>query len=169
LKDHLLNEQTYRILSPADADAEFDSFDEDMLDFFKYRSRYLTKKENQYLNTSLIVKDRYAYFYGTMKIHKSPATTRPIVAVTGSLLDGLGQWLDVQLQPLARHFKSYIRDSADLVTRWSLLRDLPPSVRIFTMDAVAMYSNIDPIHCLSSLRAYLTNNPVSRELDLYSR
>jgi hypothetical protein len=89
------------------------------------------------------------------------------VAVTGSLLDGLGQWLDVQLQPLACHFKSYIRDSADLVTWWSLLRNLPPLTRIFTMDAVSMYSNIDPTHCLDSLRAYLTNSPVSRELGLY--
>jgi hypothetical protein len=35
------------------------------------------------------------------------------------------------------------------------------------MDAVAMYSNIDPHHCLSSLCAYLTHSPVTHDLDLY--
>jgi hypothetical protein len=37
------------------------------------------------------------------------------------------------------------------------------------MDAVAMYSNIDPHHCLSTLRGYLANSPVTRELDIHSR
>jgi hypothetical protein len=27
----------------------------------------------------LVVKDKYAYFYGTLKIHKSPATTWPFL------------------------------------------------------------------------------------------
>jgi hypothetical protein len=49
---------------------------------------------------------------------------------------------------------------------WSKYKNLPPSVRIFTMDAVTMYSNIDPRHCVDTLRAYLTNSPVARDLDL---
>lgn len=164
-----MNENTYQILTQADADEEFLSFDEDLDNFFYLCSHYLSKKEIRYLSDSLNVIDKYAYFYGTLKIHKSPATTRTIVTVSGSLLDGLGQWLDIQLQLLARHFKSYICDSADLLTRWSLLQNLPPLIRIFTVDAVLMYSNIDPVHCLASLCGYLTNNPVLRELDLYYR
>jgi carbamate kinase len=78
LKDHLLNVQTYRILTQAtqaDADEEFNSFDKDIGDFFASCSRYLSNKEIKYLSNTLVVKDKYAYFYGTLKIHKSPATT----------------------------------------------------------------------------------------------
>jgi hypothetical protein len=49
------------------------------------------------------------------------------------------------------------------------LENLPPSVRIFIMDAIGMYSNIDPEHCLTAVQGYLTNSPVSFELDLHHR
>jgi hypothetical protein len=169
LEDHLLKKDKYSILTPVAAKEAFTSFVAAIQDFFEINSRYLPRKELNFLHNSLTVPDPYAYFYGTLKIHKLPATTRPIAAVSGSLLDGIGQWLDVQLQPLARHFQSYIRDSADLVTRWSRLENLPPTVRIFTMDAIGMYSNIDPEHCLMTLRGYLNNSHVSHELGLYSR
>jgi hypothetical protein len=88
-----------------------------------------------------IIISRASILHETRQHTKKPET---IVSVSGSLLDGIGQWLDMQLQPLTRHLQSYIRDSADLVTWWRQLENLPPSVCIFTMDAVAMYSNIDP-------------------------
>jgi hypothetical protein len=99
-----MNEDTYSILTKDEADAVFASFDEDIEEFFSTKSRYLSSAEKIYLHNSLAVRDQYTYFYGMLKIRKTHVMTQPIVALSGSLLDGLGQWLDVQLQPLASSF-----------------------------------------------------------------
>jgi hypothetical protein len=61
LKDHLLNAHTYRILTQANADEEFRSYDDDIEDFLALRSRYLPKKEIQYISNSLYVADKWHY------------------------------------------------------------------------------------------------------------
>jgi hypothetical protein len=90
----------------------------------------------------------FAHFYLTLKAHKlkpgenvTKLKSRPIVSCPGSLLAPLGTWVDRKLQPVATIQQSYFRNSFDL--RQALLQlQLPPNARLFTADAVSMYTNI---------------------------
>ncbi len=52
LQDHIIYEDTYRIITQDEAVSEFDEFHEDMSDFFKTKSRYLLPPKVQYLHNS---------------------------------------------------------------------------------------------------------------------
>jgi hypothetical protein len=115
-----------------------------------------------YLERSSHVVDPYPYFHLTAKVHKTPWATRPIVSVCGSLLHGLGRWVDQQLQPLCRILPSYVKSSFEF--RQELLM-LPVSldlsrVCIFTCDAKLMYTNIDTDHALSTIAFFLRTSPL---------
>ena len=92
----------------------------------------------------------------TLKAHKlKPGQTvdnlksRPIVSCLGSLLHGLGVWVDRKLQEVAKSTISYFKNSLDL--KEQLLKiDLPPNARLFTADAVSIYTNI-PTHTALNL------------------
>jgi hypothetical protein len=43
----------------------------------------------------------------TMKVHKTPLKTRPIVSCSGSILEGIGIWVDSKLKIAARRQRSY--------------------------------------------------------------
>ena len=81
-------------------------------------------------------------FYLTLKVHKSPWTTRPIVSCSGSLLYPLGVWVDSHLQKLATVQRTYIKNSRELKDLIVQLSPLPPGARLFTSDATSMYTNI---------------------------
>ena len=66
-------------------------------------------------------KASYARFYLTLKAHKlTPGETvdhlksRPIVSCPGSLLHGLGVWVDHKLQEVAKNTISYFKNSLEL-------------------------------------------------------
>jgi len=132
-------------------------------DFFnrwlwKYRKE-IPKSEATYLRRTckLYGPDgtiNYPQFYLLMKIHKQPLSTRPIVSVSGSPLHGLARWADRQLQPLARSIPSFISSSYALVKKLQVQQEtnpFPPTALLFTVDAVAMYTNIDTKEALDRL------------------
>ena len=90
----------------------------------------------------------YAWFYLTLKAHKlKPGQTvdslksRPIVSCPGSLLHGLGVWVDCKLQEVAQKTISYFKNTLELKQQLLHLH-LPPNTHLFTTDAVSMYTNI---------------------------
>ena len=103
-----------------------------------------------------------SHFYLLAKIHKTPLTTRPIVSVSGSLLFGLGKWVDFKLQELIRLFPTrfpyYISSSTHLVNKLHNL-NLPQSVKLCSADAVSMYTNIETGHALSELKSFFQSFP----------
>ena len=108
--------------------------------------------------------DPFSYFYISAKVHKTPWKTRPIVSYCGSLAYGIAKWLDQQLQPLARQVPSYIKSSYDLKCKLFDSEVDWNTIRFFTFDAQAMYTNIETNHALEVLSDFLRNHPICRQV-----
>jgi hypothetical protein len=106
------------------------------------QSKWIPPEERKFLKWhSYECTDPFPYFYLTMKVHKTPLKTQPIVSCLGSHLYALGIWIDDKLQPVACQQKSYFKSS--YVLKQELLAlNLPPNARLFTSDAVSMYTSI---------------------------
>ena len=104
----------------------------------------------------------YTRFYLTLKAHKlKPGQTvdqlksRPIVSCPGSLLHCLGVWVDRKLQEVAQNTISYFKNTLELKKRLLDL-NLPTNTRLFTADAMSMYTNIPTHTALNLIGKYLT-------------
>ena len=116
----------------------------------------LTKDATDYIrhNTMKNRADPFGYFYLTIKIHKTPVSTRPVCSDCASLVHPLGKWLDLVLQPVVACQPSYFKDSFSLKQEIDKLV-LPPNASIITFDAVSMYANIDIDNSISRISSYL--------------
>eukprot|EP00804_Cyclotella_cryptica_P003582 CCRYP_002186-RB/>CCRYP_002186-RB protein AED:0.29 eAED:0.21 QI:0/-1/0/1/-1/0/1/0/339 len=94
------------------------------------------------------------------KIHKPPTPrgypTRPVCSDVSSLPRGLGKWVDIQLQPVARTQPSYFQDSYCLKQLLSNI-EIPPYALLFTADAKSMYTNIRTGPALKHISNLLRN------------
>lgn len=153
LKDHLLDEKTYRRLTEEEASIHLKKVQYQVGSLvLRARKEGLASAELKYLNRALQLVHRMPQFYLLMKIHKTPWKTRPVVSTCGSLCYFLGKWVDYHLQPVAKLVPTYIRDSEELMTKLKQLGPLDPRAKLFTTDAVSMYTNIDTDHALKQLK-----------------
>ena len=106
----------------------------------------------------------YARFYLTLKAHKLKSgqtvdhlKSHPIVSCPSSLLHGLGVWVNRKLQEVAQKTISYFKNMLELKQQ---LLDLhvPPNARLFTADAVSMYTNIPTHTALYLIGKHLTQH-----------
>jgi hypothetical protein len=158
IDDHLNDTTTYRRLGKDEAETLITQTKFLVLALIEDLSNYLPKDEHKYLLRSTTVEDPFPKFYITAKIHKTPWKPRPIVSVPGSLLHGLGRWIDKKLQPYAHKSIAFLQSSFQLKELLTTLPPLPNNARLFTADAVSMYTNIDTEHALQSIRQYLLYN-----------
>ena len=149
MKDHLLDGRTYRRLSDADCANNKKRLEQELKSWMKTYNKTLTKMEPAFLKQDLENnKKAFAGFYLTLKAHKlkpgqnvTHLKSRPIVACPGSLLHPLGILINRKLQTLAKQQESYFRNSCEL--RQQLCSTTyPPNAKLFTADAVSMYTNI---------------------------
>ena len=98
----------------------------------------------------------YAQFYLTLKAHKlklgqmvDHLKSCPIVSCSGSLLHGLGVWVDRKLQEVTQKTISYLKNMLELKQQLLNLH-LPPTACLFTANAMSMYMNI-PTHTALNL------------------
>jgi len=125
--------------------------------FLQDHSHFIRKFDMKYLSRYLeYVSDPFAYFYILAKVHKSPWKTRPIVSVSGSLIYGIGKWLDQQLQPIIKRLPTYLSSSFELKDKLDKMagRDLS-RMSLFTGDVVAMYPSIDLEDAFDRIRTFL--------------
>ena len=80
--------------------------------------------------------------------------SRPTVSCPGSLLDGLGVCVDRKLQDVAQKTVSYFKNTLELKKQLVDL-NLPTNARLFTADAVSMYTNNHTHTVLNLIGKYL--------------
>jgi hypothetical protein len=154
ISDHLSDKTTYRQLTAPQADARMKAVRRTLTNFIE---KYFKKgnSDRTYLTRMLErCEDPYAYFYLLAKVHKVPWKTRPIISVSGSILQGLGQWVDSQLKIICQDLPYVIKSSYDLSLQLRTMT-LPPNALLFSIDAFTMYTNIDTNHALTEICAFL--------------
>ena len=120
--DHLSDTTTYKSLTTSEIDRYFSEIKKHILGWLKTYNIKLTKMERAFLCKELKSNQSpYARFYLTLKAHKlKPGQTenqlksRPIVSCPGSLLHGLGVWVDRKLQEVAQNTISYFKNTLEL-------------------------------------------------------
>ena len=117
----------------------------------------LSEAKYIYLNRAYKETNQLGRFRMTSKVHKNPVKMRPVVCCAGTRMNHLSKWLDFQLQRLKPFVPTYLRDSHDLLARLRNLDGLPSNARLFTADAVSMYTNIDTDHALSVIGTWMDN------------
>ena len=161
LQNHLLS-NTYEQLTEQSAKDSTSDTRTRVVEFMSLHADFITEDDSTYLARYLdSVKDPFAYFYAMPKVHKKPWQTRPIVSVSGSLLYGLGKWLDRQLQPFLTKLPTYLSSS------YCLKQDLDrlnghsklPRCSLFTGDIVAMYPSIELTDAFARISEHLASHP----------
>ena len=151
LTNHLLNAMNYKQLTYSEATEAVSTTRGQLKWFLLQYNTLFTQQERRYLISSLQVPNPHSEFYIIAKVHKDLWGTRPIVSTCGSLLEGIGRWTDLYLQPLCKALPCYIRDSSDFVCHLRSLPVLPPTAQLFTADDIGCYLNINTEHALSVL------------------
>ena len=160
--DHLDSKDTYKELTEDEATHHLQVVSNQIKTWLqKYKTgtktrMQVSKQELKYLNHHFNpAKAKLPVFYLTLKVHKSPWTTRPIVSCSGSLLYHLGVWVDIHLQKVATTQKTYIKNSLELKTLLMQVSPLPPGARLFTADATSVYTNINTPMALIEISQYI--------------
>ena len=156
--DHLNDKTSYQQLDPTNAVRIATELRLQLQRWIKNNTKLLSKAEKKFLIYHLAHnKDPFPVFYMTMKVHKTPWKTRPIVSCSGSLLQPLGIWVDRKLQQVACKQQSYLKSSKDLKSELIKLH-LPSNATLFTADAISMYTNIHTDHAIASISEYLRDH-----------
>ena len=162
MRDHLSDTTTYKSLTTREIDRYSSDITKNILGWLKTHHKTLTKMERAFLRKKLQSNQSpYARFYLTLKAHKlkpgqmvDQLKSRPIGSCPGSLLHGLGVWVDRKLQEVAQRTISYFKNTLELKKKLLDL-NLPTNTRIFTADAVSMYTNIPTHTALNLIGKYL--------------
>lgn len=128
-----------------------------LLDIVKKHVKAFSKADLTYFERSDKLAKRIPQFYLTFKVHKTPLKTRPVVSCINSPIEYYSKWLDVYMKKLLPLSRTYLRDSTQVLKELAALGNLPPNAKLFTADAISMYTNIDIQHALQVFRCYFTD------------
>ena len=158
-RDHLDDGDTYEWLTPAQGRNHAARIKRQLLQWLKTHKKVLQKAEKRFLQHHIDDnKDPFATLYLTVKVHKGPPfKTRPVVSCSGSLLSGIGTWVDDKLQIAAKKQRSYFKSSFDLKRLLSSLQ-IPANASLFIANARSMYTNIPTDRALLFIARYLRKN-----------
>jgi hypothetical protein len=158
LSEHLSNSLTYRRLTPTIAQGRVCAVERMLRLFVESFFPHKHDSTRNYLLRSIKVKDPFSHFYLLPNLHKTPWKTRPIISTCGSLLHGLGKWVNLQLQSVIAELPFVFRCSLDVRTRLEQCSPFPLNAKFFKMDAVSMYTNINTKHALAVIGDYLRHH-----------
>jgi hypothetical protein len=155
LSDHLLCRDTYVQLTEEEATEQVQRTRTTLLQLRLTHRNDLTEAENTYFRRNANLKHRLPQFYITIKVHKQPYKTRPIVSCVGSFLNAFSKWADTQLQKLLPSNPTYTRDTSHVLQDLKPLKNLPNKAKLFTCDAESMYTNINNTHGIEIIGKWL--------------
>ncbi|XP_070573541.1 uncharacterized protein [Ptychodera flava] len=98
---------------------------------------------NKQTRDFLICSDpRPGKFYMLPKIHKKGIPFRPIISTISHPTQGISEYIDYHLQPLAANLPSYVKDTTHFLQLLQNLEQIPPGSTMVTFDVVSLYPNI---------------------------
>jgi hypothetical protein len=110
--DHLNNESVYRRISQEEA---YDRQHQNAVDLIRLIHQWHNKNdistaEYNFLLTAVDqLRDKPTRFRLTIKVHKNPWATRPVVCCAGTMLNSVSRWIDYWLQKIRHLVPSYIK------------------------------------------------------------
>ena len=161
LKDHLLDNSSYKRLSPTEAQNLHTKTSQDLSSIVDTHQKTLSDADKKYFKRSFDTGPRrLPQFYTMPKVHKEvepgqPPKTRPVVSCIKSKVEIMSKYLDYQLQRVVHLCPSYLKDSSSLLRNLKQQPKLPPGSTLLSADAVSMYTNIDTQHGIASVSAWL--------------
>jgi len=99
-------------------------------------------------------KEPFSYFYLLAKVHKDPWRTRPVISSCGSMLFCVSKWIDRELQKIIKHLDYTTTSSLDLIHELKNITISNKTVKVFTMDASAFYTNIEKNHAYKVIKDF---------------
>jgi hypothetical protein len=116
---HFGNANTYRALTSTEAEELMEDTASRLKALIKlHRSELLQSKLTYFdhiyghpWNSIETPQHQVPLFYLTLKVHKSPWLTRPIMSCVGSFAEIFSKWLDVQLKKILLLSLTYLKDS----------------------------------------------------------
>ena len=149
-------EDTYAIITDRAADSMMNLLRRALELWITKHRADLTKGDKIYLRTTRnLTPNKLAKFRMSMKVHKSPWKTRPIVCCVGTWMNNWSKWLDFYLRKLTPFIPTYTRDTGTVIDFIGTIQDLPPNAKLFTADADSMYTNIDTTHAIQVIGDWL--------------
>jgi hypothetical protein len=180
LTEHLFT-STYTIINQNDAMKIMEEAGLKMWDLLHemVENNYFHGNEATFIKRSFMLKSKFrvAQFYGAPKVHKNPIKLRPVVSKCGTELEVLSKTLDSIFQRIiseaqkqqrnpsndAEEFlllPAYLKDSWDLIDALKKLPNLHPLDRLFTIDAISMYTNINTEFALETIEQWYNKHSV---------
>jgi len=156
LKEHLLT-NTYKQLTHTEMLNTMTDLKSALTNAIQSNADKLSQAELTFFKRSLTSHFRLPIFYGLPKVHKNPVALRPVVSTTNSLLAIFSTWLDYKMKELLPYVKSYIKNSTEVILD---LKDLhiPQNAKLFSADAVSMYTNIETVSGIKAMSDFLEAN-----------
>jgi len=155
-KDHLSNESVYQRISQEEAFDRQHSCADELTRLIRQWKDDITTAEFTFLLTAVEqLRDKPTRFRLTIKVHKNPWATRPVVCCAGTMLNSISRWIDYWLQKIKHLVPTYIKNSSQLIDQLKDLGHLPPGSLLFKADATSMYTNIDTDHAITVISEWL--------------
>ena len=161
-KEHLSNTYNYVKVSPDDAAAELLAQKVEFKKIFQEFKHTLDDNVITYFNRSFhndrLVACRCPALYFLWKVHKAYASVRPVIACCGSFPEIFSIYLDECLKRLVQdELSTYVISVDQLINTLSTKfpGPLPLGAKLFSVDAVGMYGNIDTTHGISVTKRFM--------------
>jgi hypothetical protein len=165
LQTHLLNDANYEFLPPETVKAALAKQKDNFLEIYNELGHLLhSEAEETYFKRATsknhLSQTRVPQIYGIWKVHKKDLKTRPVISSVNSIPEIFSKHIDYWLKKVVGHLlPTYIKDAEHLIRDLNATfpHGLPKGAKLFSVDAVGMYSNIDTDHGIDILTRWLTN------------